>query len=217
LRCVRLRILPFPFKYIFYLINFIVNNQETFHTISHVHSFNRENKYHLWRTVGNLSRFEKSIQHGSIIISTVNHAKSQVWRMDRLSVKSAFRRYLNVHMPFILSRNFWSSKMTYNDYNYQYIMNFVEHLNILCEIFILLCNVYFVFLCICMTYFISCCHLTKFRIYRIHNMCTHACVYLPFLPSSLTLAFLNLFYFSPCSFLPSLFPSSDFLYCIKAE
>jgi hypothetical protein len=56
----RLEILPLPYKYIFPLMNFVVNNQEIFETNSAIHIVNTRNRDHLHRQIANLSCFQKS-------------------------------------------------------------------------------------------------------------------------------------------------------------
>jgi hypothetical protein len=53
----RLEILPLPSEYIFTLMNFVVNNQEHFHTNSAIHCVNTRNRDHFHRPTANLSYF----------------------------------------------------------------------------------------------------------------------------------------------------------------
>jgi hypothetical protein len=53
----RLEVLSLPCKYIFTLMNFVVNNQEHFQTNSAIHSVNARNKDHLYSPTANISCF----------------------------------------------------------------------------------------------------------------------------------------------------------------
>jgi hypothetical protein len=64
----RLEILPLPCKYVFTLMNFVVNNQEHFQTNSAIHSANIRNRDHLHRSTANLSCFQESAYHAGIKI-----------------------------------------------------------------------------------------------------------------------------------------------------
>jgi hypothetical protein len=64
----RLEILPLPCKYIFALMNFVVNNQEHFQTNSAIHSVNIRNRVHLHRPIASLSCFQKSAYYAGIKI-----------------------------------------------------------------------------------------------------------------------------------------------------
>jgi IS1 family transposase len=64
----RLEILPLPCKYMFTLMNFVVNNQEHFQTNSATHIVNTRNRNHLHRPSANLSCFQKSAYYAGIKI-----------------------------------------------------------------------------------------------------------------------------------------------------
>jgi hypothetical protein len=55
------QILPLPCKYIFSLLNFVINNLRHFQIKSAKHCVNTTNKHNLQRPTANLTRFQKSI------------------------------------------------------------------------------------------------------------------------------------------------------------
>jgi hypothetical protein len=56
----KFQILPIPCQYIQSILNFVVNNQETFQTNLEIHNINTRNKHHLRRPNANLPCFQKS-------------------------------------------------------------------------------------------------------------------------------------------------------------
>jgi hypothetical protein len=64
----RLEILPLPCKYVFTLMNFVINSQERFQTNSAIHSVNTRDRDHLHRLTANLSCFQKSAHFAGIKI-----------------------------------------------------------------------------------------------------------------------------------------------------
>jgi hypothetical protein len=59
--CKKLGILPFPHKYIFCLLNFILNDLEYFLAKQNVYSVNIWNEYNLRRQFASLCFFKKSV------------------------------------------------------------------------------------------------------------------------------------------------------------
>jgi hypothetical protein len=55
----KLQSLSIPCQYIQSILNFVVNNQETFQTNLEIHNINTRNKHHLHRSNANLSCFQK--------------------------------------------------------------------------------------------------------------------------------------------------------------
>jgi IS1 family transposase len=64
----KLQILPIPCQYIQSILNFVVNNQETFQTNLEIHNISARNKHHLHRPNANLSCFQKSAYYTGIRI-----------------------------------------------------------------------------------------------------------------------------------------------------
>jgi hypothetical protein len=56
----RLESLTVPYEYMFWLINFIKNNEEHFQTNADVHTVNTRHKHYLHKPTANLSFFQKS-------------------------------------------------------------------------------------------------------------------------------------------------------------
>jgi len=67
--------------YIYSLLTFTANNQETLHTISAVYSINTRNKYHYHTPVANLTHFQKNY-HAVITIckNSPCRVKCEVWK-----------------------------------------------------------------------------------------------------------------------------------------
>jgi IS1 family transposase len=93
----RLEILPFPCKYIFTLMNFVVNNQEHFHTNSTIHSVNTRNRDHLHRPTANLSCFQKSAYYAGINIFNSLSSNLRSLMNKKAQFKITLKRYLNTH------------------------------------------------------------------------------------------------------------------------
>jgi hypothetical protein len=74
----RLETLSFPCKYIFTLMNFVVNNQELFQTNSAIHSVKTRNRDHFHRPIAKRSYFQKSARYAGIKIfnSLSSHLRS---------------------------------------------------------------------------------------------------------------------------------------------
>jgi hypothetical protein len=93
----KLEILPVPCQYIFSLMYFFFNNQESFQTNPSVHGINTRNKHHLHIPVANLSYFQKSAFYSSIrIFSILPHSVTNL-KNEKARFKVALRRYLNAH------------------------------------------------------------------------------------------------------------------------
>jgi hypothetical protein len=67
----KLKILPLPCKYMFSLLNFIINNLEHFQTNSAIHCVNTRNKHRLHRPVANLTCFLKSTYYSDSAFSII--------------------------------------------------------------------------------------------------------------------------------------------------
>jgi IS1 family transposase len=93
----RLQILPLPCRYIFSLLNFIINNQEHFQTNSAVHSVNTRNKHHLHRSAANLTCFHKSTYNSDIKIFNNLRSSFKSLMNEKAKFKVALKRYLNTH------------------------------------------------------------------------------------------------------------------------
>jgi hypothetical protein len=93
----RLEILPLPCEYIFTWMNFVINNQELFHTNSAIHSVNTRNRDHLHRPTAYLSCFHKSGYYAGIKIfnSLLSNLKHHVNKKAQFEV--ALKQYLNTN------------------------------------------------------------------------------------------------------------------------
>jgi hypothetical protein len=86
-----------PCQYIFSLMNFLVDNQESFQTNSSIHSINTSNKHHLHRPISNLSCFQKSTFYSSIRIFNSLPCNIKNLKNEKAQFKAALTRYLNAH------------------------------------------------------------------------------------------------------------------------
>jgi hypothetical protein len=92
-----LEILPVPSQYIYSLMNFFVNNQETFQTHSSVHNINMRNKHHLHRPTANLSCFQKNAFYSGIRIFNGLPCSITNLKNEKTKFKVALKKYLNAH------------------------------------------------------------------------------------------------------------------------
>jgi hypothetical protein len=99
----RLEILPLPYKYIFTLMNFVINNQELLQTNPGIHSVNTRNRDHLHRPIANPSCFQKSSYYAGIKIFNILPSNLRSLMNKKAQFKVALKRYLNI--PFTLLRN----------------------------------------------------------------------------------------------------------------
>jgi hypothetical protein len=80
----KLEILPVPFQYVFSLMNFFFNNQETFLTNRLVCSINTRSKHHLHRPIGNLPCFQQSAFYSGIkILNSLPHSLTSLKKKRR--------------------------------------------------------------------------------------------------------------------------------------
>jgi hypothetical protein len=93
----KLQILPIPCQYIQSILNFVVNNQETFQTNLEIYNINTRNKHHLHRPNANLSCFQKSAYYAGIRIFTRLPLCLSVLMNDKAKFKKAVQKYLNTH------------------------------------------------------------------------------------------------------------------------
>jgi hypothetical protein len=94
---IRLEIFPLPCEYIFSLMNFVANNQEYFETNSAIHNFNTRNRDHLYRSIANLSCFEKSAYCSGIRIFNSLPSNLRGLKNKKMQFKVALKRLLNTH------------------------------------------------------------------------------------------------------------------------
>jgi hypothetical protein len=93
----KLQILPIPCQYIQSILNFVVNNHETFQTNLEIHNINTRNKHHLHRPNANLSCFQKSAHYAGIRIFNRLPLCLSVLTNDKAKFKKAVQKYLNTH------------------------------------------------------------------------------------------------------------------------
>jgi hypothetical protein len=90
-------LLSVPCLYVFSLMNFFVNNQETFQVDSLVHNVNTRNKHHLRRPIANLLCFQKSAFYSGIRIFNSLPCSHINLKNEKAQFKVTLRRYLNAH------------------------------------------------------------------------------------------------------------------------
>jgi hypothetical protein len=93
----KLQLLPLPCKYIFSLLNFVINNLEHFQTNSAIYGVNTRNKYHLHRSTGNLICFQKSTYDSSIKMFNNLPPTLRSLMNGKEKFKIALKQYLNAH------------------------------------------------------------------------------------------------------------------------
>jgi hypothetical protein len=93
----RLEISSFPCEYMFTLMNFIVNNQEHFHTNLAIHSVNTRNRDHLHRPTASLSCFQKSAYYAGIKLFNSLPSNLRSLMNIKAQFKVTLKRYLNTH------------------------------------------------------------------------------------------------------------------------
>jgi hypothetical protein len=93
----RLEILPLTCEYVFTLMNFVVNNQETFQMNSAMHSVNTRNRDHLHRPTAKLSCFQNSAYYAGIKVYNSLPSALRSLMNKKAQFKVALKRYLNTH------------------------------------------------------------------------------------------------------------------------
>jgi hypothetical protein len=105
-------IVPVPCQYILSLMNFIINDQESFQTNSSIHNINTrnkhqtnsprhnintQNKHHFHRTNVKLSCFQKCTFYAGIKIFNCLPCSLKILKNEKAKFKVALRKYLNEH------------------------------------------------------------------------------------------------------------------------
>jgi hypothetical protein len=93
----RLEILLLPCKYIFTLMNSVVNNQDIFWTNSAIHTVNTRKRDQLHRLTANLSHFQKSAYYTGIKILNSLPSNLRSLIIKKVQLKVALNRYLSTH------------------------------------------------------------------------------------------------------------------------
>jgi len=93
----QLEILPVPCQYILSIMNFIINNQEIFHTNSSTHNLNTRYKHHLHRPNANLPCFQKSQLYADIKLFNSLPPSVTILRNNRTKFQAALRKYLHTY------------------------------------------------------------------------------------------------------------------------
>ena len=78
-------------------MNFIINNQEIFHTNSSTHNLNTRYKHHLHRPNTNLPCFQKSQFYAGIEIFNSLPPSVTILRNNKTTFQAALRKYLPAH------------------------------------------------------------------------------------------------------------------------
>jgi hypothetical protein len=78
-------------------MNFIVSNQDNFHTNSSIYNSKQRNKHHLHRPNANLSHFKKSTFYAGIkVFNSLPHSL-KVLKNEKAKFHLVLRKYLNIH------------------------------------------------------------------------------------------------------------------------
>ena len=78
-------------------MNFIVNNQEIFHTNSPIHNINTRNKHHLPRPNAPLSCFQKSTFYAGIKLVNILPPNGTILKNDKAKFKATLRKHLHTN------------------------------------------------------------------------------------------------------------------------
>ena len=89
--------LPVPCQYILSLMNFIINNQESFQTNSPIHNINTQNKHHLRRPNVKLLCFKKCTFYAGIKIFNYLPCSLKILKTGKTKLKVALKKYLYEH------------------------------------------------------------------------------------------------------------------------
>ena len=93
----QLEILLVPCQYILSIMNFIINNQEIFHTNSSIHNLNTRYKHHLHRPNTKLPCFHKSQLYAGIKLFNSLSPSVTILRNNKTKFQAALRKYLHTH------------------------------------------------------------------------------------------------------------------------
>jgi len=96
----QLEIITVLCQYILSFMNFIINNQEIFHTNSSIHNANTRNKHHLHRPNANLSCLQKTTFYAGTKLFNSLPPSMTILKNDKAQFKAVLRKY--IHTPFTL-------------------------------------------------------------------------------------------------------------------
>jgi hypothetical protein len=93
----KLQILPLPCKYLFSLLNFVINNLEHFQTNSTIHCVHTRNKHYMHKPTANLTHFQKSTYYAGI--NTFNNLPASLKSLmnEKVKFKIMLKQYLKTH------------------------------------------------------------------------------------------------------------------------
>jgi hypothetical protein len=99
----RLEILTLPCEYIFFLINFVTNNEEHFPTNGDVHSVNTRHKHYLHKSTANFSDFQKSAPYARLKIFNNLPSDLKSLMNGKAQFTITLKRYLNTHYTLLMN------------------------------------------------------------------------------------------------------------------